>query len=71
MTPRRPPADYADLRGLIAVTRELLRQQPENRRARAFIQWADSFDGRTPTDAEFAAWCRARGVRLRGKVAKE
>lgn len=63
---RRPPAEFgANVSGLIAITRALLRQQPGNTRARAFIEWTDSLD-HVPTDAEFAAWCKARGIRMRG-----
>lgn len=64
-----PPADYATMRGIIAITRAMLRAQPGNARAREFIEWVDGLQ-REPTDAEFAAWCKSRNIKLRSMKGK-
>lgn len=55
---------YADLDTIIHITRVTVAHDRDNTRAREFIQWVDSL-GHKPTDAEFAKWCKSKGIQMR------
>ena len=52
--------EMTDLDGVIEIARQMLKEEPENAKCKAVVQWADSL-GHKPTPAEFAAFFESHG----------
>ncbi len=59
-----------DTDGIIQVTREILKAQPENERAKSFLAFVDRL-GRNPTAPEFECWMKAQGVNMKAMKAED
>lgn len=56
--------DYATVEGIIAITRALAVQYPDEPRIKSFLAWIEGL-GRVPTSAEFEVWAWLMGFALR------
>lgn len=56
-------ADFASVEGIIAITRALAKQYPNEPRIKSFLAWVDKL-GRVPTNAEFETKVREMGFRI-------